>query len=190
MEQQRQHSRETDLVQPVNDHDHWLGSTRPEITLIEYGDYQCPYCRQAYDVVQSIQSKLGQELKYVYRHFPLTTIHPMAELAAEAAEAAAAQGRFWEMHGLLYENQDQLGEDLIIEASKQFGLDQKRFLKEIESRQYQERVHEDFLNGVKSGVSGTPGFFINGFLYKDSWDEENLMQALRSLLPEFRWPIP
>lgn len=179
-----------DLTLAVSDRDHSVGSTNPQVTLVEYGDYQCPYCRQAYYAVKSVQAKLGKELKFVFRNFPLTNSHPLAQFAAEAAEAAAAQGKFWEMHDFLYENQDRLGEELIFEAIQKFGMDETQFLSDLKTHKNKDRIREDFMSGVKSGVNGTPGFFVNGYLYNESWEEDDLLESLRALLHENRWQTP
>ena len=149
------------------------------MTLLEYGDYECPYCGAAYPIVKDVQAAMGDELRFVFRNFPITTAHPHAAQAAEAAEAAAAQERFWPMHDLLYENQQRLeGENLFAYADR-LGLDAERFKRELEGHVHAERVHEDFMSGVRSGVNGTPGFFINGVRYDDSYDFDTLLGALR-----------
>jgi len=154
------------------------------VTLVEYGDYQCEHCGAAYPVIKAVQEAMGEDLRFVFRNFPLTEAHPDAELAAEAAEAAGSQGKFWEMHDTLYENQEQLGERLVLGAAEKFGLDLKRFMTDLKERKFQARVKEDFMSGVRSGVNGTPGFFINGVRYQDSWDEESLLAALESAAAE------
>ncbi|RYD89899.1 MAG: DsbA family protein [Sphingomonadales bacterium] len=166
------------LTLPVSANDHAQGDADAPVTLVEYGDYQCPYCGAAYGIVKSVQKQLGKKLRFVFRNFPLNQAHPMAELAAEAAEAAGAQGKFWEMHDALYENQDQLGQELIETLVERLRLDAARFEADLEERKFQPRVKHDFMGGVRSGVNGTPGFFINGKRYDESWDEEPLTAAL------------
>ena len=167
-----------DLTLPVGPRDHVQGSDAARVTLLEYGDYECPYCGQAYPIVKAVQRALGKDLRFVFRNFPLTQSHPHAELAAEMAEAAAHQGKFWEMHDALYEHQDDLERDSILELAAGLGLDRARLVADLERRAFLPRVKEDFMSGVRSGVNGTPGFFIDGMRYQDSWDEETLLASL------------
>lgn len=166
------------LEPPSNDQDHRLGSPDAPAQLVEYGDYECPFCGRAHHVVKAVQRRMGRRLLYIYRHFPLSTIHPHAQLAAEAAEAAGAQGRFWQMHNGLFENQQLLGEDLILSLAQALGLDLERFVHELKTGVYRPRVRQHFMSGVRSGVNGTPTFFINGARHDQSWDEETLIAAL------------
>jgi protein-disulfide isomerase len=168
----------SDLTIPVSETDHIQGSAQAAATLLEYGDYQCPYCGQAYGIVKDLQAALGGKLRFVFRNFPLTKAHPFAELAAEAAEAAAASGKFWEMHDTLYENQRALSAESIVEFARRLGLNVPKFVEDIEKRRFRSRVRNDFMGGVRSGVSGTPGFFINGEKYDESWDYDTLLGAL------------
>ncbi len=167
------------LAIPVSATDHAQGPADAAVTLVEYGDYQCPYCGAAYHVIKAVQKHLGKKLRFVFRNFPLNQAHPQAELAAETAEAAAAQGKFWEMHDALYENQQQLGQRLIETLVGRLKLDAEKFETDLETRKYQPRVKHDFMGGVRSGVNGTPGFFINGERYDGSWEEEPLTAALQ-----------
>jgi protein-disulfide isomerase len=148
------------------------------VTLLEYGDYECPYCGAAYPIIKDVQARMGDRLRFVFRNFPITTSHPHAEQAAEAAEAAGAQGRFWEMHDVLYENQKRLGDDDLRAYAQRIGLDLERFDKELAEHVHAPRVREDFMSGVRSGVNGTPTFFINGARYDDAYDVETLLAAL------------
>jgi protein-disulfide isomerase len=166
------------LANPVSAADHVQGAADAKVTLLEYGDYQCPYCGAAYPVIKAVQKRLGAKMRFVFRNFPLNQAHPYAELAAESAEAAGAQGKFWEMHDALYENQAQLGEPLIEALVKRLKLDANQFETDMETRKYQSHVKRDFMGGVRSGVNGTPGLFINGERYDESWDEESLSAAL------------
>lgn len=166
------------LTLPVSDRDHAQGPDDAPVTLVEYGDYECPYCGQAYLIVQQAQQQLGDRLRFVFRNFPLTSSHPYAEGAAEAAEAAGAQGQFWPMHDLLYENQDALDMPDLERYASQLGLDLDRFNADLRDHRYAERVREDFMSGVRSGVNGTPTFFINGDRYDGSWDVGSLIPAL------------
>jgi protein-disulfide isomerase len=166
------------LTLPVGERDHVQGPADAPVTLVEYGDYECPYCGMAYPIVKQVQRRLGDRLRFVFRNFPISTSHPHAEHAAEAAEAAAAQGKFWEMHDLLYERQRTLTDTYLHEFAAEIGLDVERFDREMAERRHADRVREDFMSGVRSGVNGTPTFFINGLRYDGSWDEESLVQAL------------
>jgi protein-disulfide isomerase len=167
------------LTSPVTPgRDHIQGPADAPVTLVEYGDYECPYCGAAYPIVKEVQARLGQQLRFVVRNFPISTSHPHAEHAAEAAEAAAAQDRFWEMHDLLYENQQHLGDQDLHTDADRLGLDVARFDRELAEHVHAARVHEDFLSGVRSGVNGTPGFYINGTRHDDSFDIETLLTAV------------
>ena len=166
------------LAVPVSNRDHVQGPETALVTLVEYGDFECPYCAAAHVVVKKVQQIMEDQLRFVFRHFPLTQIHPHAEPAAEASEAAGAQGQFWEMHDVLYENQPMLDTRHLVIFAEELGLDVKRFVRELENGIYRERVRGDFLSGVRSGVNGTPAFFINGVRYDGSWDLPPLVEAL------------
>jgi protein-disulfide isomerase len=166
------------LVLPVGERDHGQGPADAPVTLLEYGDFECPYCGQAYPIVKAIQERLGDRLRFVFRNFPLANAHPHAEHAAEAAEAAAAQGRYWEMHDRLYEQQRALDDAPLQGYARDVGLDVERFDRDMEAGRYRERVREDFLSGVRSGVNGTPTFFINGVRHDDSYALEVLLSAV------------
>jgi protein-disulfide isomerase len=166
------------LKPPVGPHDHVQGPAKAPVTLVEYGDYECPYCGEAYPVVKALQKRLGDQVRFVFRNFPLAQAHPHAEHAAEAAEAAGAQGKFWEMHDLLYENQDALEDEDMVRYARTLHLDVPRFVKEMETGAYLERVREDFRSGVKSGVNGTPTFFINGVRHDGPFDLASLLVAI------------
>ncbi|MDX6491371.1 MAG: hypothetical protein QOD43_1616 [Gaiellaceae bacterium] len=170
---------QTALTLPVDDErDHVQGPADAAVTLVEYGDYECPYCGAAYPIVKEVQARMGDRLRFVFRNFPITTSHPHAEQAAESAEAAAAQERFWEMHDVLYENQRHLGDDHLLGYAEQLGLDVERFGKELAEHVHAPRVREDFMSGVRSGVNGTPTFYINGMRHDDSYELETLLAAL------------
>ena len=167
------------LVLPVTpERDHIRGPVTAPITLLEYGDYECPYCGAAHPIVHEVRRRMGKRLCFVYRHFPLTNVHPHAELAAEAAEAAGAQGRFWEMHDTLYEHQRRLRDEDLRAYAEQLELDLDRFDKEMAEHVHAERIHEDFMSGVRSGVNGTPTFYINHVRHDDSYDADTLLEAL------------
>jgi protein-disulfide isomerase len=170
------------LTMPLTARDHVQGPADAPVTLVEYGDFECPYCAAAHVIVKKVREIMSDQLRFAFRHFPLTQIHPHAESAAEASEAAGAQGQFWEMHDLLYENQPMLDPPHLLAYAKDLGLDLKRFVRELEEGVYRQRVREDFLSGVRSGVNGTPAFFINGVRYDGSWDIAPLIEALSARL--------
>jgi protein-disulfide isomerase len=173
------------LTLPVSeDRDHIQGSAGAPVTLVEYGDYECPYCGAAYPIVKAVQERLGERLRFVFRNFPITTSHPHAERAAEAAEAAGAQGRFWEMHDRLYENQRHLDDDHLRSHAAALALDVDMFVKELAEHVHADRVHEDFMTGVLSGVNGTPTFFINSVRHDDAYEYETLLSALERAAAE------
>jgi protein-disulfide isomerase len=169
-----------ELSPPVSARDHLTGPDEAPVTLVEYGDYECPYCGMAYPIVKRAQRELGSQLRFVFRNFPLAESHPHARLAAQAAEAAGAQGKFWEMHDMLFEHQEALeGEDLVGYAES-LGLDAAKFARDLEVGTYAKRVRDDFRNGVRSGVNGTPTFFVNAKRYDGSWaNEAAFIGALR-----------
>ena len=166
------------LAPPVGERDHVQGPASAPVTLVEYGDFECPYCGAAYLIIKKVQEVMGDQLRFVFRHFPLTQIHPHAEAAAEASEAANAQGQFWEMHDLLFENQRALDPLHLLGYAEELGLDTRKFVRELEGHVYHDRVREDFMSGVRSGVNGTPAFFINGVRYDGSWDLAPLLEIL------------
>jgi protein-disulfide isomerase len=166
------------LSVPVSERDHILGPTTAPVTVVEYGDYECPICGQAHPVVKQLRRLLGRQLCFVYRHFPLATVHPHAHHAAEAAEAAGAQGEFWAMHDMLFAHQQALADDDLVQYAVALGLDVSRFTSELARHIHAPRVREDFMSGVRSGVNGTPTFFINGVRHDDSFDLETLLEAI------------
>jgi len=169
------------LTLPVGARDHSEGPSDIAVTLVEYGDYQCPYCGAAYPVVKRLRQQLGPTFRFVFRNFPLTNLHPDAQRAAEAAEAAGAQGKFWEMHDLLFENQARLGEaDFPFRYAGQLSLDRERLEREVATHVYRARVEEDYGSGIRSGVNGTPTFFVNGSRYDGRAEFEPLRAALKS----------
>jgi NhaA family Na+:H+ antiporter len=171
-----------ELKPPVTEHDHTYGNAGAPVTLVEYGDYQCPHCRQVQPIVRDLRERFGDRLRYVFRHFPINTLHPRAQKAAEAAEAAAAQGKFWQMHDLLYDHQDALEDDDLVRYAAELGLDVERFERELRTGVYTERVREDFMSGVRSGANGTPSFFINGYRYDGPWDLDSLVAEIEKPL--------
>lgn len=165
-------------TKPVAGHDHIQGPIDAPFALVEYGDYQCPYCGQAYPIVKAVQARLGKKLCFAFRNFPLATMHEHAEHAAEAAEAAGAQGHFWEMHDILFENQNALEDEDLAAYAAEIGLDAKRLIGEVLSGAHATRVKEDFRSGARNGVNGTPTFFVNGVRYDGAPSAEDIIAAL------------
>lgn len=174
------------LAPPVGPRDHASGSPNAPVTLVEYGDFQCPHCGRAYPIIKEVQQRLGPQLRFVFRNFPLSKVHPEAEHAAEAAEAAGSQDAFWPMHDRLFERQFALDDDHLVEYAAELGLDANRLRADLEAGTYAPRVRDDFMSGVRSGVNGTPTFFINGERYDGSWDVESLLLALGNRAPAAR----
>jgi protein-disulfide isomerase len=166
------------LTLPVGARDHIRGPATAPITLLEYGDYQCPFCGEAAPIVDEVQRRLGDKLRFVFRNFPLTEMHPHAEHAAEAAEAAAAHGKFWEMHDALYANQDALDDRHLAEYAASLGIKAGEIQKALAGHAYGDRIREDFMSGVRSGVNGTPTFFINGVRHDGPFDLDSLLDAI------------
>ena len=166
------------LTLPDPERDHIYGGPNGSITLLEYGDYECPFCADVQPIVKDIQERLGSSLLFAFRHFPLTQIHPHSEHAAEASEAAGAQNDFWSMHNLLFENQTALEDEHLAAYAATLGLDQTRLIREVKSSAYAQRIREDFKSGIKAGVNGTPTFFVNGERYDGRRDLEHLLDAL------------
>jgi protein-disulfide isomerase len=154
-------------IPPIQDDDHVVGPDTAGITLVAYCDFECPYCGRAYPIIQQLQARFRDRLRFVFRHFPLTAKHAHAQLAAEAAEAAGGQGQFWAMHDQLFENQDALEEGDLYGYAGVLGLDTGRFERELSDRRYAKRVGRDVESGRRSGVRGTPTFFISGFRHTD-----------------------
>jgi len=170
----------THLAVPVSERDHSQGPTTATVTLVQYGDYECPYTRQSTHVVQAIQQELGEQLRFVYRNFPLTEIHPHALHAAFAAEAAAAQGKFWEMHDYIFHHQHTLTDADLAQFAEAVGLDRQQYVRDMTDQRGLARIEEDVAGGERSGVQGTPMFFINGVLYRGSWEHDALLAALQA----------
>jgi protein-disulfide isomerase len=167
------------LTLPVNEsRDHIQGPVNAPITLVEYGDYECPYCGQAYLIIKEIQERLGSKLCFVFRNFPLTKVRPHAYKAALAAETAAAQGKFWEMYDYLFKHGQVVTDDNLRQSAAKLGLNVARFDREFLDRTYSSHVDEDIQSGKSSGVKSTPTFFINGDRYNSAWDLDTLLSAL------------
>ena len=173
------------LTLPVSEkRDHIQGPSTAKVTLVKYGDYQCPFCGQSYPIVKRIQAKHSDDLRFVFRNFPLTEIHPRAEFGAELAEAAAVGGRFWEMHDFIYENQRSLDdEDYFLKfADKKLGLDREKIKQSVAKHAFAPRIREDFMSGVRSGVNGTPTFFVNDQRHNGGYEFKVLDDAVKALL--------
>lgn len=174
----------TQLTPALSNNDHIYGSIEAVLELVEYGDYQCPYCGRAYPMVKSIQQKLGPNLRFVFRNFPLAKIHPQAISAAVATEAAAMQGKFWEMHDIIFENQNALNADDMFVYAKAIGLDLELFKEDIQRPDLLSKVDRDFESGMRSGVNRTPTFFVNGEKYEGNAEETELLQHLQRRMME------
>jgi protein-disulfide isomerase len=166
------------LAPALGARDHVRGNPRASVTLVEYGDYECPFCRRAYFEVEEVLRRVGGDVRYGYRHFPLTRVHPLSLMAAHAAEAAAAQGAFWAMHGVLFENQDALELPELLVYARDLDLDVDRLAEEIGSGVHAAKVKDDFRSGVRSGVNGTPTFFLDGLRYDAPWEADQLAAAV------------
>jgi len=172
------------LKVPVSPQDHIQGDADAPVVLVEYGDFQCPYCGQAYPIVKAVQKHFGKDLAFVFRNFPLTQIHPNAEAAAEAAEFAAAHEKFWQMHDAIYEHQQELGVPLLLQLAKSLGLSSKDLEKALETGQFADKVKQDFMGGVRSGVNGTPTFFINGKRHDGAFDFDSLVESIEAVVTQ------
>ena len=168
----------------VSADDHVQGDDQALVTLLEYGDYECPHCGYAYPIVKRVQEHFGRKLRFVFRNFPLRNMHPNAEAAAEAAEFAGAHGRFWEMHDAIFENQPTLSLPMLLEVASALELDPEGLNRAFTTGEFRSRVQTDFQGGVRSGVNGTPTFFIDGERHDGSFEFEDLIAALESKLAE------
>jgi protein-disulfide isomerase len=169
-----------ELTPPLSAEDHVDGPERAELELVMYGDFQCPYSTAAYPIVRRIRDQLAGRLLFAFRHFPLRDIHPDAERAAEAAEAAAAEGAFWQMHDRMYESGGALSREDLIGYSSELGLDSERMAAELDSSFHGSRVERDVDSGLASGVTGTPALFVGGRLHTGSFDAQSLTAALET----------
>jgi protein-disulfide isomerase len=172
------HVKPANLAVPVNHADHVLGPETAKVTVVEYGDFECPNCAQAYPAVKILTKHFGERMRFVFRHFPLREVHPHAELAAEAAETAGAQRKFWLMHDLLFENQSHLKEKNLRRYAEQAELDLERYDYELKDHVYLQRIQEHIEGGIRSSVRSTPTFFVNGVLQEVSFGLEHLRQAI------------
>jgi protein-disulfide isomerase len=163
---------------PISASDHIEGGESAAVTLVEYGDYECPHCGRAYPIVKKVQKHFGKQVRFVFRNFPLTEMHPNAEFAAETSEFAGAHEKFWEAHDLLFENQGRLGGELYAELAQRLDLSSAELASALEKREFAAKVHADFSGGVRSGVNGTPTFFINNQRHDGPFDYEDLVTAI------------
>jgi protein-disulfide isomerase len=176
------------LRTPVGPDDHVLGPADAPVTLVEYGDYQCPYCGQAHPILEALQERLGDRMRLVFRNFPLAELHPNATHAAEAAESVAEQAgndAFWAMHDALYEHQHALDDAHLVRYAVAAGADSDRVSSDLQSLAHEERIRADFMSGVRSGVNGTPTFYINGERFEGDWTD---VEAFAAALEEAAQP--
>jgi len=171
------------LRNPVGPEDHAQGKTDALITLVEYGDYQCPHCGRAYPIVKAVQEHFGDRLRFVFRNFPLREAHPWAEAAAETAEFAATEGKFWPMHDVLFENQNRFDGALFPRLGSQLGLNPGALQQALDDGLHAARVRHDFSGGVRSGVNGTPTFFINGQRHDGNFEFDALVETISLQIP-------
>ena len=171
-----------ELKVPVTGDDHIQGDPNAPVILLEYGDYECPHCGAAFPIVKAIQDHFGEQLAYVFRHFPLTEVHPNAGIAAETAEFSGAHGRFWEMHDLLFENQARLSPGFLLLLAGSLELSQSELREALSREIFKPKVQRDFLGGVRSGVNGTPTFFVDGKRHDAIYDFAHLTSAIEARL--------
>jgi protein-disulfide isomerase len=167
---------------PINSSDHIRGNRNALLELVEYGDYECSDCGRAFPIIKEIQKEMGEELKFVFRNFPLSEIHPHAISAALAVEAAGLQNKFWEMHDIIFKNQRQLEYEDLLYYAKKIKLELNQFKNDIQENALLEKVEADFESGVRSGVNSTPSFFINGIKYDGIWEGNELIYHLKNQL--------
>jgi protein-disulfide isomerase len=172
----------SNLKIPVSQSDHVRGPAHAPITLVEYGDYECPHCGLAYPVVNRLEETFSGRMRFVFRHFPLNEVHPHAEIAAESAEFAGTAGMFWDMHDALFENQSRLSVPTILMIGAELGLPQAAMRHALETGQYKDKVRSDFMGGIRSGVNGTPAFFINGERHDGPYDYASLVSGIQMRL--------
>lgn len=170
------------LTVPVGSKDHIQGNPKAPCTLVEYGDFQCLNCGAAYLLVKDLQRSFGDRLRFVFRNFPMTRLHAQAEAAAETAEFAATQGKYWETHDLLLENQLRLGDELFAELAQQLGMDAEKLREALDKHTFLSRVRDDFTSGVRSGVNGTPTFYINGERFNGPMDLDHMTRAMEDAI--------
>jgi protein-disulfide isomerase len=172
------------LSEALSARDHLRGLRSAAVSLVEYGDFECPYCRAAEPIVTGLMEALGDQLSVTFRHFPMTEVHPHGQHAAEVAEAAAAQGKFWEMHDMLLANQHALDDASLLKYAADLGLDVERVRRELASHEYAGHVAEDRASGLASDVRGTPTFYIDGARYDGSVALGQMLAAMRAQHPD------
>jgi protein-disulfide isomerase len=172
------------LQAPITQIDHIRGPANAPITMVEYGDYECPHCARAHPIVNQVQMHFPDRIRFVFRHFPLTEMHPHAEVAAESAEFAGAAGMFWDMHDTLFENQSRLSLTTIFVICDELGLPEAALRSALETGQYRNKVRSDFMGGIRSGVNGTPSFFINGVRHDGAYDYTSLVSGIQMRLAD------
>jgi protein-disulfide isomerase len=168
------------LQVPVSAEDHIQGRANAPLTLVEYGDFECPHCGKAHTVVKRLQNHFGDRMRFVYRNFPLTDIHPIAEPAAEAAEFAGAKGKYWPMHDAIFEHQRSLSPELLVSLASRLQLDPDELASAVDDQKFLDKISKDVEGGERNGVHGTPTFFINGQQYQGPWQFEDLVQAMEA----------
>jgi protein-disulfide isomerase len=178
--------RVSDLAVPVQATDHVIGASHAPVTVVEYGDFECPNCKQAAPAVKLLLERFAARVQVVFRHFPLEEVHPHALAAAQAAECAAGQGKFWEMHDLLFANQDHLKTHQLRSYAEQLQLDMARYDAEMDDAVYLQRIREQIDGGRRSGVRGTPGFFVNGRIQDVSFGIRALFDAVEAAVHHHR----
>jgi protein-disulfide isomerase len=176
----------TQLKVPIRKEDHHRGPLNAPIKLVEYGDFECPHCGKAFYELEQVVQDMGDKMCFVYRHFPLREIHPHAEIAALASEAAHLQGKFWEMHHLIFQNQDGLSEQTLLYFAQMTGMDMNRFKTDIQRPEVAEKVKNDFMGGIRSGVNGTPTVFLNGYRFNFPVTYDNIVGAIQELVASDR----
>ena len=172
------------LPTPVSDADHMRGNPNAELTIVKYGDFDCYDCSRSHALMRKTEQKLGPRVRFVFRHFPLIHVHPNSLLAAEASEAAAAQGKFWEMYDRLYSNPGKLEEKHLVHHAKKIGLDIARFEKEMGDRLYSDPVQQHYQKSLLAGITGTPTFYINGVRFAGTSDPDRVIKYIQSLHPD------
>jgi protein-disulfide isomerase len=170
------------LTPPINQHDHIQGLGDAPITLLEYGDYQCPHCAAAYPIIKEIQKIFSKKLRFAFRNFPLANIHEFAIPAALAAEAAGRQDKYWEMHDFIFEHQAKLSKLAFIEFAQMLKLNIAHFKMDFQDKKLEQKIEEDFESGVRSGVNGTPSFYINQHKYDGSYDFGSMAETIKGYL--------
>ena len=168
------------LTPPLDATDHLQGDLERPLRLVMFGDFQCPFCLGAQSVLRRVRERLGERLVFGFRHLPIPERHPLAPLAAEASEAAAAQGRFWDYYDALYKAQPRLAAGTMLEVAAELGLDTERFAAELEAGAHRERVERDLRSAEASGATGTPAFFLNGRPHFGAYDAASLVEELEA----------